>query len=115
MDVLTPRSLDDALRLKAERPVLPIQGGTDVMVALSFDRARPETLLNLNEIAELRSWSRENGALRLGAGLAYYGGDDGPLAEAMPALAEASRSRRLAADTQPRDDRWEPRDRLPGR
>ena len=93
MDVLTPRSLDEALRLKAERPhALPIQGGTDVMVALNFDRARPEALLNLNEIAELRSWSRENGALRLGSGLTYTEAMSGPLAEEMPALAEASRT-----------------------
>ena len=42
MDVLAPRSLEDALRLKAERPeAVPIQGGTDVMVELNFDRARP--------------------------------------------------------------------------
>ena len=35
----TPRSLDEALRLKAERPeAVPIQGGTDVMVELNFDR-----------------------------------------------------------------------------
>ena len=93
MDVLTPRSLDEALRLKAERPhALPIQGGTDVMVALNFDPARPEALLNLNEIAELRSWSRENGALRLGSGLTYTEAMSGPLAEEMPALAEASRT-----------------------
>ncbi|MDQ3777697.1 MAG: xanthine dehydrogenase family protein subunit M, partial [Actinomycetota bacterium] len=33
MDVLTPRSLDEALRLKAEVPAaVPIEGGTDVMV-----------------------------------------------------------------------------------
>src|SRR5207244_12258302 len=39
VDVLTPRTLDDALRLKAQRPeALPIQGGTDVMVELNFDR-----------------------------------------------------------------------------
>jgi CO/xanthine dehydrogenase FAD-binding subunit len=93
MEVLTPRSLDDALRLKAERPhALPIQGGTDVMVTLNFDRARPEALLNLNEIAELRSWSRENGALRLGSGLTYTEAMSGPLAEEMPALAQASRT-----------------------
>ena len=72
MDVLTPRSLDEALRLKAEHPeAVPIQGGTDVMVALNFDRARPEVVLNLNEVPELRGWSRENGTLRLGAGLTY--------------------------------------------
>ena len=93
MDVLTPRSLDEALALKAEHPeALPIQGGTDVMVALNFDRARPETILNLNEVAELRGWSRENGTLRLGAGLTYAEAMRGELAEALPALAEASRT-----------------------
>jgi CO/xanthine dehydrogenase FAD-binding subunit len=67
VEVLAPRSLDEALRLKAERPdSLPIQGGTDVMVELNFDRARPETLLNLNEVGELRGWGRENGMIRLG-------------------------------------------------
>src|SRR6185437_9432504 len=89
----TPRGLDEALRLKAEQPdALPIQGGTDVMVALNFDRTRPPTVLNLNEVPELRGWSRENGALRLGAGLTYTEAMSGELADALPALAEASRT-----------------------
>ncbi len=93
MDVLTPRSLGEALALKAAHPdALPIQGGTDVMVALNFDRARPEVVLNLNELSELRGWSRENGTLRLGAGLTYAEAMSGELAEALPALAEASRT-----------------------
>jgi CO/xanthine dehydrogenase FAD-binding subunit len=93
VDVLTPRSLEDALRLKAEHPdALAIQGGTDVMVALNFDRARPETLLNLNEVEELRGWSRENGSIRLGAGLTYAEAMRRDLAELLPALAEASRT-----------------------
>ena len=93
MDVLTPRSLDEALALGAEHPsAVPIQGGTDVMVELNFDRARPEALLNLNEVAELRGWSRKNGTLRLGAGLTYAEAMEGALAEALPALAEASRT-----------------------
>src|SRR4029079_14365967 len=55
MEVLTPRSLDEALALKAERPeAVPIQGSTDVMVELNFDRGRPPALLNLNEVTELR-------------------------------------------------------------
>ena len=63
VDVLAPRSLDEALQLKAERPdALPIEGGTDVMVELNFDRRRPDALLNLNEVPELKGWSRENGA-----------------------------------------------------
>ena len=93
MEVLTPRSLEDALALKAERPdAVPIQGGTDVMVELNFDRARPEAILNLNEVAELRGWSRENGSVRLGGGLTYAEAMEGELAELLPALAEASRT-----------------------
>jgi CO/xanthine dehydrogenase FAD-binding subunit len=91
VDVLTPRTLDEALRLKAERPdAVPIQGGTDVMVELNFDRARPPALLNLNEVPELRGWSRENGALRLGSGLTYT--EAMQLADPLGALAEASRT-----------------------
>ncbi len=91
MDVLTPRSLEEALALKAERPdAVPIQGGTDVMVELNFDRARPPALLNLNEVAELRAWSRDNGTLRLGSGLTYT--EAMGLREPLRALAEASRT-----------------------
>jgi CO/xanthine dehydrogenase FAD-binding subunit len=93
VDVLTPQTFDEALRLKAERPdALPIEGGTDVMVALNFDRLRPPALLNLNEVAELKGWSRENGALRLGASLTYAEAMRGEPASALPALAEASRT-----------------------
>jgi len=92
VDVLTPRTLEEALRLKSEHPnALPIQGGTDVMVALNFDRARPDAILNLNEVAELRGWSRENGSLRLGAGLTYTEAMSA-LGGELPALAEASRT-----------------------
>ena len=93
MDVLTPRSLDEALALKAEHPeAVPIDGGTDVMVELNFDRARPPALLNLNEVRELKGWSRDNGALRLGAGLTYAEAMREPLSDELPALAEASRT-----------------------
>jgi CO/xanthine dehydrogenase FAD-binding subunit len=93
VDVLTPRSLEDALALKAERPdALPIQGGTDVMVALNFDRARPEAILNLNQVSELRGWTQENGWLRLGAGLTYAEAMTAPLRDSLVAFAEASRT-----------------------
>jgi CO/xanthine dehydrogenase FAD-binding subunit len=92
VDVVTPRTLDEALRLKAEAPdALPIAGGTDVMVDLNFDRARPPMLLNLNEVRELEGWSRANGSLRLGAG-ATYTECRRELGELLPALAEAART-----------------------
>ena len=93
MDVLTPTTLDEALRLKADHPgAKPIQGGTDLMVALNFDRDRPAEVLNLNEVAELRGYARDNGALRLGSGLTYAEIEHGELRDLLPALAEASRT-----------------------
>jgi CO/xanthine dehydrogenase FAD-binding subunit len=93
VDVLTPTSLAEALHLKADQPdAWPIQGGTDVMVALNFDRARPRAILNLNEVRELRGFRRENGALALGAGLTYSELEHGELRDVLPALAEASRT-----------------------
>jgi CO/xanthine dehydrogenase FAD-binding subunit len=62
------------------------------MVELNFDRARPAVLLNLNEVTELRGWSREDGKVWLGAGLTYSEAMEPRLAEALPALAEAART-----------------------
>lgn len=93
MEVITPRTVDEALRLKAERPnARPVAGGTDLLVELNFDRARPETILNLAEVEELKGWSRENGTVRLAAGLTYTEAMKPELAELLPALAEAART-----------------------
>jgi CO/xanthine dehydrogenase FAD-binding subunit len=93
VDVLTPRTLEEALRVRADRPeACPVQGGTDVLVELNFDRLRPPALLNLNEVEELRGWRRENGTLVLGAALTYTEAMQSELAELLPALAEASRT-----------------------
>ena len=93
VEVFTPRTLEEALALKAEHPAARfIQGGTDVMVELTFGHSRPDAFVNLAELPELRGWSRDNGALRLGAGLTYTEAMAAPLAELFPALAEASRT-----------------------
>jgi CO/xanthine dehydrogenase FAD-binding subunit len=93
VDVLSPRTLDEALRFKAELPqAYPVQGGTDVMVALNFGRLRPSTLINLNEVRELCGWSREDGAIRLGSGLTYSAAMSPELTVLIPALAEAART-----------------------
>jgi CO/xanthine dehydrogenase FAD-binding subunit len=79
--------------MRAEHPAaLAIRGGTDVMVELNFDRARPEAILDLGEVAELGGWSRDDGLLRLGAGLTYAEIEHGELAAELRALAEASRT-----------------------
>jgi CO/xanthine dehydrogenase FAD-binding subunit len=93
MDVHSPTTLDEALRLKAELPDARfVQGGTDVLVELNFDRSRPPALINLNEVGELKGFARENGTLVVGGGLTYSLAMQGPVAEELPALAEASRT-----------------------
>ncbi|TDB92622.1 FAD binding domain-containing protein, partial [Actinomadura sp. 7K534] len=72
MDFLRPATWADALAAKAERPgALPLQGGTDVMVEINFDVHRPEALLDLNQVAELREWDVAGGVCRVGAGVPY--------------------------------------------
>jgi CO/xanthine dehydrogenase FAD-binding subunit len=72
MEVLLPRSLDEALALKAERPeAVPIAGGTDVMVEINFGRLRPEAILDLTSVPELKEWRVEDGHIMLGAGVIY--------------------------------------------
>ncbi len=72
MDVLLPRSLDEALAMKAARPAaVPIAGGTDLMVAVNFGQLRPEAFLDVSRLAELQQIRREDGRLFLGAGVTY--------------------------------------------
>jgi CO/xanthine dehydrogenase FAD-binding subunit len=92
VDFLQPSSLREALEAKAERPeALPIAGGTDVMVELNFDHGRPEAILDLTRAAELAAWDRDDGRLRVGAGVTYTRAID-ELAVAMPGLALAART-----------------------
>jgi CO/xanthine dehydrogenase FAD-binding subunit len=72
MDVLLPRTLDEALELRAARPeAVPIAGGTDLMVELNFDRARPDAFLDVSRLPELRAWRFDDGQVFLGAGVTY--------------------------------------------
>jgi CO/xanthine dehydrogenase FAD-binding subunit len=92
VQILAPDTWEQALALKAEHPdALPIAGGTDVMVELNFDRVRPEAMLDLTRVAQLREWGAENGRLRVGAGVSYTRIID-ELGDRLPSLAVASRT-----------------------
>jgi CO/xanthine dehydrogenase FAD-binding subunit len=92
MEFLQPRSLPEALAVKAERPeAVAIAGGTDVMVELNFDRRRPEVVLDLTRVPELAEWSRGDGAVRVGAGVTYTR-MVAELADDLPGLAIAART-----------------------
>ncbi len=72
MDVYLPRTLTEALEIKATHPdATPIAGGTDLMVELNLDRRRPPAMLDLNQLSELQTWRRENGSCFLGAGMTF--------------------------------------------
>ena len=45
--------------------VVPIAGGTDVMVELNMDLARPETLMDVSRLPELAEWRRERPLSRM--------------------------------------------------
>ncbi len=92
MEYLRPQTWREALAVKAERPdVVPICGGTDVMVEINFAVRRPRALLDLSRLPEIQSWEHDRGQVRLGAGVTYtrilneLSGD-------LPALASASRT-----------------------
>ena len=92
MKFLQPGDLAEALELKSRHPeATPLAGGTDLMVELNFDRNRPDAIIDLTRVAELQRWDRDNGEIRLGAGVTYtrlleeVAGD-------LPGLALASRT-----------------------
>lgn len=92
MQFLSPATWSDALQARAEHPeALPVNGGTDVMVELNFDRRRPDALLDLSRVPELASWERDGRRLRLGAGVTYARVVR-ELADLVPGLALASRT-----------------------
>jgi CO/xanthine dehydrogenase FAD-binding subunit len=92
MKFLQPASWAEALEAKAEHPAaLPLWGGTDVMVDVNFGRARPEAVLDLTRVRELAEWDRDNGRLRVGAGVTYTRAIR-ELADELPGLAIASRT-----------------------
>src|SRR5216683_409745 len=56
MRVDVARTLDGALDLLAERPETElICGGTDLMVEINFGRKRPESVIAIDRVAELRA------------------------------------------------------------
>jgi len=92
LEVLQPSSWGEALAAKEEHPEsVPLAGGTDLLVELNFDRRRPETILDLTRVAGLSQWSRDNGEVRLGAGVTYTR-FIAELSSELPGLAIASRT-----------------------
>ena len=85
MRIDLPTSLPDALDLYAQHPEATLlAGGTDLMVEVNFSQQRPQHVIALRRIDELKAW--EDG--RIGAGVTYRRMERGPIR----ALAELSRT-----------------------
>ena len=91
-ETLRVTTVDQALEARASAPdALPIAGGTDLMVELNFRKRRPEQLLDLAPVTELRGFDERDGALRLRAGLTHAEIVQ-QLGTLAPALAQAART-----------------------
>lgn len=95
MTVAVPISLNDALVALAQNPEAQIiQGGTDLMVEINFNRRKPTNVIALRRVLELRAWSiaTDGSTITIGAGLPYTQMEGGPIARLVPALAQAART-----------------------
>jgi CO/xanthine dehydrogenase FAD-binding subunit len=87
-----PTDLDGALDALAERPGAHLlAGGTDLMVEVNLGHRRPDAVVALRRIDELREHRRVDGHLELGATVTYTTVER-ELADVAPGLAMASRT-----------------------
>jgi CO/xanthine dehydrogenase FAD-binding subunit len=71
VNVEIARDLDGALALLANRPTADlINGGTDLMVEINFGRKRPDAVIAIDRVEELRGLAI-NGSVRMGAGVTF--------------------------------------------
>lgn len=93
MTVSTPRSLEEAVALLADDPSATLlAGGTDLMVEVNLHGRRPVSVVALSRVPELSMWRIDDDRVVIGSGVPYAAMETGPLAEVLPALAEAART-----------------------
>ena len=93
--VLVPATLAEAVSALAADPAATLlAGGTDVMVETNFGHRRPERVIALRGVPELRQWhhDRDRNTVRIGAGVPWAQMEHGELAALVPALAQAART-----------------------
>ncbi len=94
MTVAVPLSIREALDALAQTPdARMIQGGTDLMVEINFNHVKPQNIIALRRVKELRSWKlNPNNTITIGSGVPYQEMETGELRQLLPALAEAART-----------------------
>jgi CO/xanthine dehydrogenase FAD-binding subunit len=94
MNVHLATSLTDALRFKHQYPqARPLLGGTDLLAQWQAGVNRPEDVLALESLSELRRVEVDEDGITIGAGVSHFALAHHPTIEArLPALAHAART-----------------------
>jgi CO/xanthine dehydrogenase FAD-binding subunit len=95
MSVLISTSLAEALDAFAAEPSsMLLAGGTDAMVEINGGHRRPDSVIAVGRIPELRTWSHdaESAMLRIGAAVTYAELEAEPFLQWVPALSQAART-----------------------
>jgi CO/xanthine dehydrogenase FAD-binding subunit len=94
MTVAIPLTIREALDALTSAPdARLIQGGTDMMVEINFNHLKPQNVIALRRVQELRTWTKNaDGTITIGAGVPYQEMETGELKNLVPALAEAART-----------------------
>lgn len=95
MPVAIPTSLEKALSLLALRPdSVVLAGGTDLMVEVNSGHRQIGSVIAIDRVAELRTWSvdEDRRNLWIGSGVPYSTVMQDGIATLVPALAQASRT-----------------------
>jgi CO/xanthine dehydrogenase FAD-binding subunit len=95
MSVLISTTLAEALEALALEPTsMVLAGGTDAMVEINMGHRRPETVIAVGRIPELRTWSHDvqTSTVRIGAGVTYAELERPPFLQWVPALSQAART-----------------------
>jgi CO/xanthine dehydrogenase FAD-binding subunit len=91
---LEPKSLAEAAQFMAEQGARAriLAGGTDLLVQMETGRLKPETVIYVGRIPELRQISQEGGGLRIGATATLREVENHPaVMEQYPALARGAK------------------------
>jgi CO/xanthine dehydrogenase FAD-binding subunit len=95
MSMLISSTLAEALSALAAEPTsMVLAGGTDAMVEINGGHRRPEAVIAVGRIPELRTWSHdvESATLRIGAAVTYAELESDPFLPWVPALSQAART-----------------------
>lgn len=101
--MLFPKSVEEAVAALAEPDVQILAGGTDFMVEVNYAHRRPQAVLSLRRMPQLRQWEHleapelgdvgtPHPVVRLGARVTYTDFLQPELARLLPALAQAART-----------------------